>query len=60
MGIFLFLRNKIERNGPRRLTYGIIANKNHWDISFELCVNSKMDMKNVKILLKLALKRATS
>jgi hypothetical protein len=55
-----FLRNKIEENVAKHLIYECSAQKNHTNNFCGLCVILKMDMKNVKILLNLALKRGTS
>jgi hypothetical protein len=59
IGNFL-LRNKIEENVAKHPIYGCCAKKKPKDIFFEIDVISKIDIKNFKISLNLALKRGTS
>ncbi len=55
-----FYRNKIEENVAKHLIYGCSTHKNHKSIFCRLWYILKMDLKNVKISLNLALKRGTS
>ncbi len=50
-------RDSIERNVLRHLIYERIVQKYYLDTSFGLCVCSKMDKKNSKLLLKVAQKQ---